>query len=112
MTPWQQRIRELRSLGIRYDEIARRTGLAYSSVGSIASGDSAAPTGDPCIRLHLFHLSMMAQNGAASSVPPVVLLDVPRADGKEFFSERQNRRASVEGTRRASAVRKARASVA
>lgn len=112
MTPWQQRIRELRSLGIRYDEIARRTGLAYSSVGSIASGDTAAPTGDPCIRLHLFHLSMMAQHGAASAAPPVVLLDVPRSDGREFFSERQKRGRSVEGRRLSPTVRKTRTSEA
>jgi hypothetical protein len=111
-TPWTLRIQELKALGLDYADIAARTGMAFSTVGSLATGQTKAPNGDGCLRLYLLHLSLTTQRGFASAVPPVVLLEPVRRDGRQAPIQRNHRGRSVEGAPRPAATDEPRASVA
>lgn len=71
MSPWTLRIRELRQLGLSYADISSATGLAISSIGDLASGQSKCPRGDAAVLLDSLHRRTVAREGAETSVPPL-----------------------------------------
>lgn len=54
-TPWQQKIADLNGSGLTYAQIAEATDSHLSTIGSIATGQSASPRGDLALRLHTLH---------------------------------------------------------
>jgi hypothetical protein len=68
MITWQDRIEDLRALGMTLAEIGSHAGIATSTVGDLATGRTAEPRGDAALKLHELHRARCGLNGKGAKL--------------------------------------------